>query len=65
MTEPLMCSECEHPIAEGDAIWWRPFAGSTRDKDGFLTMEPETSRTDNGGLPFHQECLANRLSDEA
>ncbi len=64
MTEPIKCSECGGIIAVGEAIWHRPFASATRDRDGVLTMEPAISISDNGGLPFHRTCLPQRLFDQ-
>ncbi len=60
MSEPIKCSECDRAIAKGEAVWYRP---ATLDRDGLLTMNPETSPPDNGGLPFHRECLDKRLGD--
>ncbi len=63
MTEPINCAECGGIIADGEAVWHKPFAGATRDRDGVLTTEPEVSISDNGGLPFHRMCLPRHVRD--
>ena len=63
MSEPIKCSECGGVIADSEAVWHRPFAGATRDRDGVLTTEPEVSTSDNGGLPFHRMCLPQHVRD--
>ncbi len=63
MTEPIKCAECSGIIFVGEAIWHKPFARATRDRDGVLTTEPEISTSDNGGLPFHRMCLPRHVRD--
>ena len=63
MTERINCAERGGTIAVGEAVWHKPFAGATSDRDEVLTREPEINISDNGGLPFHRMCLPQHVRD--
>ena len=59
--EPLVCADCGKPIAPGEARWYRAFSASNPDARLGRNLADRISATDNGGVPFHRECLTRLL----
>ena len=59
--EPLICADCDQPIAPDEARWYRPFSASNPDARLGRNLAERLSATDNGGVPFHRECLTPLL----